>query len=51
MNTHRHDVLRKCVVHSIFALSILSGFVAAGCTRTPRLTAEDRKKDIEFLAQ
>jgi len=51
MNAHRHDVLRKHVVHFFSVLSILLGFVTAGCTPTPRLTAEDRKRDIEFLAQ
>lgn len=51
MSIHRHDVLKKRVVHSIFMLSILSGFIAAGCTPTPLLTTEDRRRDIEFLTR
>ena len=50
MDTRRHDVRRQYAVHAILGLSILSGFIVAGCSTNPRLTAADRKRDIEFLA-
>jgi hypothetical protein len=50
MNVRSTHVLKKHAVHSIFVLSILSGFVTAGCTPTPRLTAEDLLKD-EWIKQ
>jgi hypothetical protein len=44
------DALRTRVVSSLLTLSILWGLLPAGCTPGPRLTAEDRRRDIEFLA-
>ena len=46
-----HDIRKKQVVQSLLALSMLLGFVATGCASKPSLTAEDRKRDIEFLAR
>ena len=44
-NRRRKHLLRLCTI-----VGFLFGFVGAGCVMAPRLTSEDRKRDIQFLA-
>ncbi len=45
-------ILKKCAAQLIVVFTILLVFFTAGCGRvtTPKLTAEDRKRDIQYLA-
>jgi hypothetical protein len=50
MKSQDLDVSKKCVCRSLVVLGILSIFVVDGCVMAPKLTAADRKKDIQFMA-
>lgn len=44
------NVWTKHIAQSIVAFAILSVLVVDGCVTAPKLTAEDRKRDIQFMA-
>lgn len=44
------NVWNKCTAHLPVCLTILLVFLISGCATVPKLTAEDRKMDIQFMA-
>ena len=44
------NIRKKRIAQSVFVLIVLLIFVIAGCVMGPKLTPEDRKRDIQFLA-
>ncbi len=44
------SIRKKCIARSVFVLIVLLAFVIAGCVTAPKLTPEDRKQDVQFLA-
>ena len=55
MNNQSCNIRKKRIVQSVFVLSVfilivLLIFVIDGCVTAPKLTPEDRKRDIQFLA-
>jgi hypothetical protein len=44
------NVCKKRTVQSIVVFTVLWVFVISGCATVPELTAEDRKTDIQFMA-
>jgi hypothetical protein len=51
MNYQDHCSGKMRAVQAIAGVIVLAAVVTAGCSTTPELTSEDRKKDIEFLAR
>ena len=49
MKSQSPDIREKCFRQLVIVFSVLLAFVITGCS--PHLKAEDRKKDIEFLAR
>ena len=51
MKNESRDIWTKHIAHLIVVFSILLVFFGSGCSVTaPELTAEDRKRDIQYLA-
>jgi hypothetical protein len=50
MNNQSRNIRKKRIAQSVFVLIVLLIFVIAGCMMAPKLTPEDRKRDIQFLA-
>jgi hypothetical protein len=44
------SIRKKHIAQSVFVFIVLLIFVIAGCMTAPKLTPEDRKRDIQFLA-
>ena len=51
MKSQNYDIWKKRITQSVIICAVLSTYVMAGCSTTPELTPEDRKRDIEYLAQ
>lgn len=52
MKNESCDILKKCAAQLIVVFAILLVlFGSSGCVSPPKLTAEDRRSDVEFLAQ
>jgi hypothetical protein len=50
MNNQSCNIRKKRIAQSVFVLVVLLIFVITGCVTAPKLTPEDRKRDIQFLA-
>lgn len=45
------DIRKKRIVRSVIICAVVLACVTATCSTTPKLTPEDRKRDIEYLAE
>jgi len=50
MNSQSCNILKKGTFQIAFAACFILIFVMVGCVTAPKLTTEDRKRDVQFLA-